>query len=381
MRRHLFASLCSASLVVLGAAAAVAQVGNRDQLARGQALWSQRLAKSAIAALEAATRDRSTAAQAHEQLGRIYTFKGWLQDNVFPGWHDEPLVRDKALAELRAAVAADPNLASAKEALATAERFAAADSVDPAPPRPEIKALDAAVEAGRSPSVPIAELAKNIDARIRAQADPQPYFTGAQIMIDRGEYDRAIDLATRGAAASDRFIDENLSAYQLAGKSAGSYARGQATAADLAGWALFMKKDDAGARAKLEEAARLTQEQDVVNQFHLGELARTQNAPDRAMGYYLNALAIAGSPAPVRQRATQALTALRSAEPTRTSEPFDAWLDAELTRRRDERRESSLKSVVDKPLPRLTLTTVDGKPYDTKSLQGKVILLNFFASW
>jgi len=142
-----------------------------------------------------------------------------------------------------------------------------------------------------------------------------------------------------------------------------------------------MKKDYAGARARLEEAARLTQEQDVANQFHLGELARTQNAPDRAMGYYLNALAIAGGPAPIRQRATQALTALRSAEPTRTSEPFDAWLDAELTRRRDERRESSLKSVVDKPLPRLTRTTVDGKPYDTKSLQGKVLLLNFFASW
>src|SRR6266702_3083497 len=71
-----------------------AQVAERVQLARGRALWSQRLAKSAIAALEAATRDKSTAAEAHEQLGRIYTFKGWLQDNVFPGWHDEPSVRD-----------------------------------------------------------------------------------------------------------------------------------------------------------------------------------------------------------------------------------------------------------------------------------------------
>ncbi len=272
-----------------------------------------------------------------------------------------------------------PNLESAKEALATAEGFARADSVDPAPPRPEIKTLDTAIDAARNAPVP--ELEKAIDARVRAQADPQPYFTGAQALIDRAEYYKAIALASRGATASDRFIDENLSAYQLKGKSAGSYARGQATAADLAGWALFLKKDYAGARAKLDEAARLTQEQDVVNQFHLGELARAQNAPDRAMGYYLNALAIAGGPAPIRQRATQALTALRSAEAIRTSEPFDAWLDAELTRRRDERRQSSLESVVDKPLPRLALTTVDGKPYDTKSLQGKVLLLNFFASW
>ena len=42
------------------------------------------------------------------------------------------------------------------------------------------------------------------------------------MLIDRGDYDRAIALAERGAAASDRFIDENLSAYQMTGKSQGS---------------------------------------------------------------------------------------------------------------------------------------------------------------
>src|SRR5258708_7287517 len=277
MRRYLFTAIVVFTAVV----DASAQTADRDPLARGRSLWSQRLATSAIAALEAATRDRSTAAEAHEQLGRIYTFKGWLEDNGFRGWQDEPSVRGKALAEMRAAVAADPNLESAKEALATAEGFARADSVDPAPPRSEIKTLETAIDAARNAPVP--ELEKAIDARVRAQADPQPYFTGAQVLIDRAEYDKA--------------------------------------------------------------------------------------------------LAIAGGPAPIRQRATQALTALRSAESIRTSEPFDAWLDAELTRRRDERRQSSLESVVDKPLPRLALTTVDGKPYDTKSLQGKVLLLNFFASW
>jgi hypothetical protein len=40
-----------------------------------------------------------------------------------------------------------------------------------------------------------------------------------------------------------------------------------------------------------------------------------------------------------------------------------------------------LKSLVDRPLPKLALTTIDGKPFDTASLQGKVLLLNFFASW
>ena len=37
--------------------------------------------------------------------------------------------------------------------------------------------------------------------------------------------------------------------------------------------------------------------------------------------------------------------------------------------------------VVNKPLPSLTLTTIDGKPYNTSGLRGKVLLLNFFASW
>src|SRR5712692_2914409 len=133
--------LATVLAVTIAAAAPLAQSTAREQLARGQALWDQRLAKSAIAALEAAAKDPATAAEAHEALGRIYTFKGWQEESVFPGWHDEPSFREKALAELRAAVAADSNRASAREALAVAEGFAAAESVDPAPPRPESRAL------------------------------------------------------------------------------------------------------------------------------------------------------------------------------------------------------------------------------------------------
>src|SRR5712692_11129831 len=133
--------LVGAAAVCLAVAGALAQTAARDSLARGQSLWDQRLAKSAIAALEAAAKDPATAAEAHEALGRIYTFKGWQEESVFLCWHDEPSFREKALAELRAAVAADSNRASAREALAVAEGFAAAESVDPAPPRPESRAL------------------------------------------------------------------------------------------------------------------------------------------------------------------------------------------------------------------------------------------------
>src|SRR5262245_61377695 len=146
--------------VLVAASAAIgAQTTAREQLARGRALWDQRLSKSAVAALEVAARNRATAAEAHEALGRTSMFKGWQQESVFPGWHDEPSYRARATAELKAAVKADPARASAQEALQTAERFAAADKVDPAPPRDEVKALDAKLESFRTAaSAPVADL-------------------------------------------------------------------------------------------------------------------------------------------------------------------------------------------------------------------------------
>src|SRR3954463_8938640 len=132
----MYTRFTAALAVMLAIAGAHAQSPAQEQLSRGLSLWDQRLAKSAIAALEAAARDRSTAAEAHEALGRIYTFKGWQQESVFPGWHDEPGLRTKAIAELKAALAAAPSRTSAQEALRTAEGFAAADAVEPAPPRP-----------------------------------------------------------------------------------------------------------------------------------------------------------------------------------------------------------------------------------------------------
>src|SRR5216683_403779 len=125
--------VAASAAVVVTFAGLLAQSPARQQLARGNALWDQRLANSAIAALEAAARDRSTPAEAYEALGRLYTFKGWLQDNVFPGWHDEPAYRERALAALKASLAADATRASAQEALRMAEGFAAADRVDPTP--------------------------------------------------------------------------------------------------------------------------------------------------------------------------------------------------------------------------------------------------------
>ncbi len=178
---------------------------------------------------------------------------------------------------------------------------------------------------------------------------------------------------------SDHFVDENLSAYQMSGKSQGSKIRGHASAADLIGWAQFMKKNYAAAAEKLGEAERLSQGLDFVTEFHLGELARAQKAPARARDHYLDALSLSGGPAPLRQKAKDALAALQAGESAASA--FDTWLETELSRRRDDRKAAMLKSLVDRPLPKLALTTVDGKPFDASTLRGKVVLLDFFASW
>ena len=352
----------------------LAQTADRDPLARGNVLWSQRLTKSAVASLETAARDKSTSAAAHEALGRIYTFRGWQQESVFPGWHDEPGYRAKAIAELKASLAADPGRASAQEALKIAEGFAAADKVDPAPPRPEIRALDTKLQAGGTAD----QIVAAVEARAKVQADSAPFFTGAQLLIYQDEYDRAIALAERGAAASDRFVDENLSAYQMTGKSQGSKARGRATAADLTGSALLLKKNYAAAAEKLSEADRLSQGLDVSTQVHLGDLARAQKEFARARDHYLDALSLAGGPEPLRRSAREGLQAMQGMA---YSQGFDAWLETQLTKRREDRKAAMLKSLVDRPLPTLALTTVDGKPFDASTLRGKVVLLDFFASW
>ena len=179
--------------------------------------------------------------------------------------------------------------------------------------RPAITLLDAQIERGRSPDVPIGELIETLQTRMKAQADSTPYFAGAQVLIDRGEYNNAITLAEHGVPVAERFIQENLGAFQMEGKAEGALMRSRAQAADIVGWALYMKKDYAGAATKLEEAERLYRGDDFNNQFHLAELARAQKQSDRAREHYLNALSLTAGPPPARERATQALTDLYAA--------------------------------------------------------------------
>src|SRR4029450_2072480 len=127
--------------------------------------------------------------------------------------------------------------------------------------------------------------------------------------------------------ASDRFVAENLGAYQMPGKGQGFLARGHATAAAIAGGALFKRGDTAAAIKRLEEAEQLYQGLDVTNQIQLGDVERARQSLDRARSHYLNALTLNVSPA---QRETM-LKALTSIPPNGVAaNGFDAWLTGEL---------------------------------------------------
>ena len=366
--------------VLLGTAAAYSQSNAAAQLTLGHRLWEQRLSKSATAALEAATRDRSTAAEAWEALGRIYMFKGWQQEGVFPGWHDETEYRDKAIAAFEAALEADASRTSAAEGLKQARAFQAAPGVvPPAPPRPEVAKIDAAIEKWRGSDRPVAELESLLEDRTRLQADPAPYFTAAQMLIERREFARATDLATRGEYAASRFIDENEGAYKMAGKARGARDRSRAAALNIRGVVALERMEFDQAARFLEEAERLTRGQDLAVQVHLGDLAMAQKDLDRAQTHYVNALTLTGGSAPLRNRATEALMGIRAS--LEDGAGFDAWLDETVRRRREERRSQLLRSAIDRALPPLALSGLDGRPVDLSAWRGKVLLLNFFSSW
>jgi len=242
-----------------------------------------------------------------------------------------------------------------------------------------VAVYDALLEAYQAtPSTPPEELIAAIDGRLRSRPDPGAYVAGASLLASRGVlFDRVVQLAEASVPLAEAFIDENRGAYKLSDKARGSLNRSRAAAIDLIGWVSFLKKDLKAAEAKLTESERLSRGQDFVNQFHLGELCRARGDAARASEYYLSALSLSAGPEPVRASARKALAALRGEDVS----TFEAFLAAELARRQEVRRALAVRSLVDQPAPSIPMTDLSGKAIDIAALRGKVLLLNFFASW
>lgn len=242
-------------------------------------------------------------------------------------------------------------------------------------------AYDAMLDAYQAmPSASADEIVRVVEARSRLRSDPGPLVTGANLLVSRAaQLDTAISLAERSIPIADKFIDENRGSYKLEDKARASAARSRSAAIDTIGWAYFAKNAMRQAEMRLLEAERLSRGADAANQFHLGELMRQKGDLEAAREHYLNSLTLTGPP-PLQAAAKRSLSDVYS---RMGNDPaaFDTYVEGEITKRRDARQREAVTSMLDRPAPVFKVAEVTGKSMDLASLRGKVILLNFFASW
>jgi hypothetical protein len=137
---------------------------------RGQKFWDQRLARSAIAALESAARDRRRPPRRTKRSG-VSTRSGLAAGKRVPGLARRAVVpRESSGGAARGRRRRSRSRVGAGRT-ADAEAFDAAESVDPAPPRPEIRALDAKIASAAN----VPDLLAAIEQRAAAQADPRRF--------------------------------------------------------------------------------------------------------------------------------------------------------------------------------------------------------------
>lgn len=415
------AGLALLAVFVSGASAQPVVDVSRLALTEGDRLWRLKRTRSALQAFEKAASGSgaATQAQAYERIGRIYLFKGAESEGAFPGWHEQVEFKEKALQAFDEALKREPTLQGARVGRFKALRALGRDpGPEPVLVPPSDVAFDAQIQKLRAdknygelieqansfaarfpesellppvydaligayaatPAISADSISSAIDRRIAAQPDPGAYISGANLLLSRGALDPAARLAAGLVKAAETFIDENLDSYKLAEKARGSLNRARATSADLTGWVLFLKGDTLGAEVKLKEAELLSRGQDFTNQFHMAELLRKKGEVKDARERYLGALSLAAGPEPQRQSARRALAELEAAA-GQDAGGFERWLNADLDRRREERRAQSLRSMVDRAVPTLPLTSLNGQPLDLSKLRGKVLLYKFFASW
>ncbi len=414
-------------------------------VAQAQRDWRQLNTASAIRGFERATADPAVTADAHLGLGRIRAFRGWQAEGAFPGWHEEVDQRPFALAAYRRAAELRPTWAEPHVALgevllldgrpaeartaferalalvpahpAATRGLARANGATPADPDAEALArMDAALKAGQPAEVvtqarafvaaspdssrvfdvyarwfaalqgwkdsPVGELAPVVDARLALRPDPLAYAAAANLLLTRGVLlDRARTIATAGLEAGERFITENEPSYKLGGKVQASRDRTRAQFTDLVGWAAFLQGDVATAEQKLDEAARFSNGNDFVNQFHRAQVAKARGDAERTRERYYDALSLESPPPlqPMRDAAQAGLAAIYAAEGVSAADA-QVNIARELERRRDERRRALLSTAVGKALPALPTTDLAGAPASL-GRPGQVTLLNFFAAW
>jgi thiol-disulfide isomerase/thioredoxin/tetratricopeptide (TPR) repeat protein len=146
------------------------------------------------------------------------------------------------------------------------------------------------------------------------------------------------------------------------------------------GWVYFNEGKLEQAQEKIESALALYQDS-PVNTIRLGRIVEAQGKKERAEQLYTEALSMGM----MVDGEHPAVKALRESYVRRhgNTEGLDAYMKPILVKDQERRKKDTLNARIasPRPIPAFSLTSLDGKMVTSESLKGKIVVINFWATW
>jgi thiol-disulfide isomerase/thioredoxin len=145
------------------------------------------------------------------------------------------------------------------------------------------------------------------------------------------------------------------------------------------GWVYFNEGKLDEAQEKLEASLTL-REKSAENTIRLGRVYEAKGKTERAEQFYTDALSMFSS-----EEEHPAVKALRESYVRRhgNSEGLDAYMKPILVKDQERRKAEVLRARISSPgsIPAFSLTSLDGKTVTSEGLKGKILVINFWATW
>jgi thiol-disulfide isomerase/thioredoxin len=198
-------------------------------------------------------------------------------------------------------------------------------------------------------------------------------------MIQKGEQ------ISQGTAIAKKGLDmlvssdvrtnlDYIGASRKSWKENASYTRGMI--ADTYGEGLMKLKNYTEAEKVLEEANALMESDDEENNARLAECYVQNGKNDKAAAFSYSSVVKGRANALLLELYKTAFTAIRG-----SAAGFDSVLNLAKSEMKKQMQEKLLKEKLDKPSIDFTLKSIDGSNVTLSSLKGKVVVLDFWATW
>ena len=145
------------------------------------------------------------------------------------------------------------------------------------------------------------------------------------------------------------------------------------------GWIYFNEGKLDEAQEKIESALALYKDS-AENTIRLGRIVEAQGKTERAEQLYTDALSMFSD-----EEEHPAVRALRESYVHRhgNTEGLDAYMKPILAKDQERRKKDALNARIasPRPIPAFSLSSLDGKTVTSESLKGKIVVINFWATW